>query len=270
VGFRVGDNFELNIDALYSKFTIDEDQNQAWYGRNGNLGNWDNSAEWCFDNAGTVPVFDNDGQSVIGGVFNNCFVSVTNVIAKYTEDKDLFVSGANAKFTSDAWTTTIDLSHSKATRENRWAAFRTEVYPATFTFFHGAGETPFVLIGGNPADPASQPAPADWLPGASDGPDSLKDRLTALRVDVTRDFEGDNLKSISFGARTSDRDKDFFRRQQTFLPVVTGTLPAELFSFYSVDAFDAPPLLNGNFNQIVDYVYGGMPVDDNAILQSSI
>jgi iron complex outermembrane receptor protein len=37
-----------------------------------------------------------------------------------------------------------------------------------------------------------------------------------------------------------------------------------------VDAFNAPPLLNGNFNEIVNYVYGGMPVDDDAIVQSSI
>ena len=42
IGWRAGDNFELNIDALYSKFTIDEDQNQAWYGRNGFWGNWAN------------------------------------------------------------------------------------------------------------------------------------------------------------------------------------------------------------------------------------
>ena len=44
IGWRVGDNFELNIDALYSKFTIDEDQNQAWYGRNGIWGNWANGS----------------------------------------------------------------------------------------------------------------------------------------------------------------------------------------------------------------------------------
>jgi iron complex outermembrane recepter protein len=269
-GFRVGDDFEVNFDALYSRFTIDEDQNQAWYGRNGNLGNWDNGAEWCFDGAGTVPVFDSDGETVIGGVLNNCFISVTNVIAKYAEDKDLFVAGGNAKLTSGLWTTTIDLSHSKASRENRWSAFRSEVYPESMTFFHGAGGTPFVTMSGNPADPVSQPTPESWLPGLSDGPDSLKDKLSALRVDVTREFEGDHLKSIAFGARTSARGKDFFRRQQTFLPVVSGTLPANLFSFYTVDAFEAPPLLNGNYNEIIDYVYGGMPVDDDAIVQSSI
>ena len=49
VGFRVGDNFELNVDALFSKFTIDEDQNQAWYGRNGTTGNWANGNAGCYN-----------------------------------------------------------------------------------------------------------------------------------------------------------------------------------------------------------------------------
>ena len=49
LAFRVGDNFELNFDALYSKFTIDEDQNQAWYSRNGVMGNWDDGTSWCYE-----------------------------------------------------------------------------------------------------------------------------------------------------------------------------------------------------------------------------
>ncbi len=267
IGFRVGDNLELNFDALYSKFTIDEDQNQAWYGRNGTTGNWDNGNAGCYNNPGSS--YTQVGQTIVTATLADCFVSVTNVIAQYTEDKDLIVSGANAKITSGSWTTTVDLSHSKATRENRWAAFRSEVYPATMTFDMSAGNTPSLTTSSDPADPAAQNAP-DWLPGQSDGPDSLKDELSALRVDVMREFEGDHLRSLQFGARASDRDKDFFRRQQFYAPIVTGNLPAHLFSSYSVSEFDAPPLLNGSFREIIDTVYGGMPVDDDAVMQSSI
>lgn len=267
IGFRAGDNFELNVDALYSKFTIDEDQNQAWYGRNGTTGNWDNGNAGCYNGAGSS--YTLSGQDVVAATLDNCFASVTNVIAQYTEDKDLFVAGANAKITVDRWTTSIDVSHSDATRENRWAAFRSEVYPATMTFNMAAGNTPSLITSSDPSDPAIQNAP-DWLPGQSDGPDHLEDRLSAVRVDFTRDFEGEKLKSIQFGMRASDRDKDFFRRQQFYAPVVTGNLPATLFSSYSVDEFEAPPLLNGSFREIVDYAYGGMPVDKTAILEDSV
>ena len=267
LGWRVGDNLEFNIDALYSRFTIDEDQNQAWYGRNGTTGNWGNGSQGCYNNPGSS--YTTVGQTVVAATLADCYASVTNVIAQYTEDKDLFVSGANMKMSSDAWTMTADLSHSKASRENRWAAFRSEVYPATMTFDMSAGNTPSLITSSDPSDPSSQNAPT-WLPGQSDGPDDLEDKLTAVRLDFTREFEGDNLKSLQFGGRSSDRTKDFFRRQQFYAPIVTGNLPAELFTSYSVSEFDAPPLLNGSFQQIINAAYGGMPVDEDAIMQSSI
>jgi TonB-dependent receptor len=267
IGFRAGDNVEVNLDVLYSKFTIDEDQNQAWYGRNGTTGNWGNGNAGCYNGAGSS--YTLAGEDVVGATLNDCFASVTNVIAQYTEDKDLFVGGANVKITSGQWTTTLDLSHSEASRENRWAAFRSEVYPATMTFDMSAGNTPSLLTSSDPADPSIQNAP-DWLPGQSDGPDSLEDKLSAFRIDAVRELEGERLKSFQYGFRFSSRDKDYFRRQQFYAPVVTGNLPANLFSSYSVKEFDAPPLLNGDFDEIIDYVYGGMPVDETAIMQSSI
>ena len=45
------------------------------------------------------------------------------MIAKYTEDKDLLVTGVNGKFETESWTMTADLSYSNAERNNRWAAF---------------------------------------------------------------------------------------------------------------------------------------------------
>jgi iron complex outermembrane receptor protein len=265
LAFRAGDNLELNIDALYSKFTIDEDQNQAWYSRNGVMGNWANGNAGCYN----APASDYTlvGATVVAGTLDNCYTSVTNVIAKYTEDKDLFVTGANLQIKS-TWTMDADLSYSKATRKNRWAAFRSETYPATMTFDMSGNVTPSLSTNTNPADVNGQSAPS-WLTGTADGPDDLTDSLYALRVDFDRQYEGDHLKGIKFGARYSSRDKDYLHRHQDYTSLVTGNLPASLFSNYSVTEFDAPPLLNGSFNQIVDMVYGGMPVDDNAIVQSS-
>lgn len=265
LAFRVGDNFELNIDALYSKFTIDEDQNQAWYGRNGVMGNWDDSTSWCYTNPGSS--YSQVGGTVNSATMNSCWTSVTNVIAKYTEDKDLFVTGANVKIES-TWTMTGDLSYSKATRKNRWSAFRSEVYPESMTWDMSGGNTPSLSTSTNPADVNAQSAP-DWLTGTADGPDDLNDTLTALQVDFERQYEGEHLKGIKFGARFSNRQKDYLHRHQDYVPRVTSTLPADLFSNYSVTEFDAPPLLNGNYHEIVDFVYGGMPVDDDAIVQSA-
>jgi TonB-dependent receptor len=264
-GWRVGDNFELNVDALYSKFTIDEDQNQAWYGRSGTTGNWANGNAGCYNGAGSS--YTTVGETVVGATLANCFVSVTNVIAKYTEDKDLFVTGVNGKWEAGSWTIVADVSHSDAKRTNRWAAFRSEVYPATMTFDMSAGNTPSLSTSSDPSDPASQQAP-NWLNGLSDGPDNLEDKLSAVRLDFTHAFN-ENLK-LQFGARASDRSKDYFRRHQEYVSTVAGNLPAELFTSYRVTEFDAPPLLNGDFEELIDFVYGGMPVDPGAIVQDSI
>ena len=265
LAFRVADNMELNFDALYSRFTIDEDQNQAWYSRNGVMGNWDNGNAGCYNAAASD--YTEVGETVVAGTLDNCYTSVTNVIAKYTEDKDLFVTGANLQIQA-TWTMNADLSYSKATRKNRWAAFRSETYPATMTFDMSGNVTPSLSTSSNPADVNGQSAPS-WLTGTADGPDDLGDSLTALKVDFERQYEGEHLKGIKFGARVSQREKDFLHRHQDYTPLVTSTLPASLFTNYSVTEFDAPPLLNGSYNEIVNLVYGGMPVDDNAIVQSS-
>jgi TonB-dependent receptor len=131
-----------------------------------------------------------------------------------------------------------------------------------------SGVTPSLSTSSNPANVNEQSAPG-WLTGTADGPDDLNDALFAARLDFERQYEGDNLKSIKFGARFSQRKKDYLHRHQDYTSLVTGTLPASLFTNFEVTEFDAPELLNGNYDEIVDFVYGGMPVDNDAIVQSA-
>ena len=88
-------------------------------------------------------------------------------------------------------------------------------------------------------------------------------------MDFDRQYEGDHLKGIKFGARFSVREKSYLHRHQDYTSILTTTLPADLFTNYSVTEFDAPPLLNGDYQELAELVYGGMPVDNNAIVQSS-
>ena len=227
--------------------------------------NWDNGNAGCYNS--TPSEYTTVGETVVAATLENCYSSVTNAIAKYTEDKDLLVAGANAKWSLENWTINADLSHSDATRTNRWAAFRSEVYPATSRWDMSADKVPGWYTSTNPADPTIQSAP-DWLTGTSDGPDDLEDKLSAVRLDFTRKFE--DKFDLSFGVRASERSKDYLHRHQDYTSIVAGNLPASLFTSYSVKEFNAPPLLNGNFNELADFVYGGMPVDPGAIVADSV
>ena len=74
---------------------------------------------------------------------------------------------------------------------------------------------------------------------------------------------------MQFGLRFSEREKDYVRREHDFIGIIPGALPAGLFSSFSVKEFDAPPLLNGDFDEIVDYVYGGMPASMSTVVPTS-
>ena len=267
--WRPSSEFELNYDVLYSKIDIDEDQNQAWYGRNGVMGNWDNGSFGAYNGDGSsYTLLDGD---VVAATLNDAYVSVTNVIAQYVEDKELFVTGLNGKYEQGSWTVTTDLSYSQAERTNQWSAVFTEVYPEDFSFDMRAGRRPTASTsaGGeafNPADPEIQFVP-DYVPGQSDGPDELNDELAALALDFEYDLSS-TIQSIKFGGRYSDRTKDFLRRQAFFTPLVTN-LPVDMISSFELTEFDAPPLLQGDFNELSQIAYGGMTVAGDDIVEGS-
>ena len=104
--WKPSDQFELNMDALYSKVEIDEDQNQIWYGRNNTYSNFAGASGWAYgDPAASYTIIDG---TVVAATLP--FASVTNVIAKYVEDKTLLATGLNGKWMSGAWTLTGDVA----------------------------------------------------------------------------------------------------------------------------------------------------------------
>ncbi len=179
--WRPSDTFELNFDAVYSDFSINEDQNQAWYG---GFGNWDGGDSWKYLE------YEFDGPDVVAAMIN--WGSVRNVIAKYTEDKDVFSSGLNAVWSGNDWQFDVDLSFSEGQRDNVWQAAYIEVYPEFMEWGMRAGQTPFVTTSMDPADPNIQFV-ADWLPGESAGPQSVTDDLNAIEADFEKDFSADGF-----------------------------------------------------------------------------
>ncbi len=247
------DNFELKADALYSKIKITEVQDQTVWGAN-NWGNW---------NTGTGNIGWNDGTYNATGasytIVNNTVVaatlpysSVQTVLAKYSEDKDLFAGGLNGKWTGDQWTVAGDVSYSKAKRTNTWKAVRFEAWPTWTSFDWRAGRTPTITTS---EDSINLSQTAD-LAGSYDGPEHLRDELKAAALDFTRDFGDGVFKSVQFGARISDRTKD--HNSYSFAPTATGaTIPASLLTSYKLSGgANVPALLTGDIDKIAAIAYG--------------
>ncbi|MEI9994352.1 MAG: TonB-dependent receptor [Rhizomicrobium sp.] len=281
VQWRPSSSLEVTVDALYSAYAIHENQFQAWYGDNNNLGDYtypQNSAwcggadSWAYDcvggTTGTPPNLAIQNGVVSGGTLGGSYISVTNVIAKYTERHTLAVGGVNAKWTAGAWQVTADLSHSEAWRNNQWAAIEAEVYPTSSVFNTGAGVVPSwqtysdnaATVPYNPADVSSQFIQT-YRPGQVTGPEHTMDNLSAAQLDVTRAFDGSGLTSFDFGLRYSGRKKSHTDNSwlecggagasTTDCSATSGfLLPAADLSNFTVKDYNAPPMLYGNFDQL--------------------
>jgi TonB-dependent receptor len=248
------DHFELKADALYSKIKITEVQDQTVWGAN-NWGNWnmgDGSNKGWND-----AVYNGAGSSYT--LINNTVVaattpysSVQTVLAKYSENKDLFAGGLNGKWTGDQWTVAGDVSYSKAKRTNSWKAVRFESYPTWTSFDWRAGKTPTITTS---QDSLSLTQTAD-LAGSYDGPEHLNDELKAAALDFTRDFGGGLWKSLQFGGRISDRVKD--HTSFSFAPTATGaTIPTSMLTAYTLgDGANVPAILTGDIDAIAALAYG--------------
>ncbi|WP_312570716.1 TonB-dependent receptor [Brevundimonas sp.] len=248
--WRPSDRFELNFDALYSDIKIDEDQNQIWYGNNGTYGNWGGGSSWAYsDPQASYNLID--GTVVAARL---PYASVTNVIAKYTEDKTLFATGLNGKWSLGDWTLVGDLAYSSAKRENLWRAVFTEQYPSLAGVDMTPGRRPSAYAVYDTGNPASQPL-QDYRPAQADGGD-LSDELTSARFDATRYLGDSGITELSFGARVTDRTKSYDRTFWTQTPIIA-TLPAGLLTSFTVPDFDTPSFINGDFDAVAKAAIGG-------------
>ena len=211
-GWRASDDLTIKTDALWSKYTIKENQFQTWYGNN-ITGNWQNG------NAGIYNAPGNSYQIVNGSVvaanLNNGFPNYESEIARYNENHTLVVAGLNADWKSGDWDSQADLSFSDAWRRNQWQAiYLSDLYPPNLAFNVTDGQVPFGAVTGfDPAAASLQSAGGGRSnngsnvngTGQSDGPEETKDRLSAFALNISRKFDQSFVDALQFGGRISDR-----------------------------------------------------------------
>jgi iron complex outermembrane recepter protein len=287
--WKVNSDLELKFDLLYSAYTIHEDQYQAWYGSNNNMGNYTypEGAGVCSGaNAGAYdcgwadpPVTVQNGV-ITGAQMGNSYVSVTNAVALYGERHSLIAGGLNAKWQAGAWDVTADLSHSDAWRNNTWQAVLAEVYPTTSVFNTGQSTVPYYETYSdwnaqtlyNPADTTIQTVQS-YRPSQVTGPEHTMDNLSAMKIDAGRNFENTLLSRVDFGIRYAARKKSHSLLSWYECPqsgAITSnacptdadaglwnsyTLPSNMLSDFTLTGYHVPPMLYGKFDQLAALVY---------------
>lgn len=245
-------NMEMNVDALYSRITIDEKQNQTWFqGLDYSI--------WSAGNKYTAPgssyiIADGD---VVGGTLANSYNRMDSVLGEYGEDKTLAAFGLNNAWSGDDWTFVTDVSYSEAKRDNTWQAIDLVSFPATTSYDWRDSVTPTISVSSDALD--GTPAP-DWNTGAGQtaGPESLRDELGAIAASFSHDVNAGIFTSMQIGARYADRTKDhrYFSWNQ---PGLNAPLSAYdgLFTRFTIPDLNVPTALTGNLHDIAEVAIGG-------------
>ncbi|QDK31573.1 TonB-dependent receptor [Sphingomonas sp. IC081] len=250
-------DWDINLDVLYSKVKIDENQAQQWYGRSNGWGDWGGTigapGDIYQDGSYTL-----SGNTITGATLNN-YSSVTNAIAKYTEDKNLFVTGLNAKYDDGDWTVKFDASYSRARRDNSWGALYVDMWPESTTFATGRNQVPSVSVSANTADLSNQVVSG----GQYDGPQRLKDDLGAGQVDIYRHLDSGFFTGFGAGLRYSNRVKSYDAYSASVSG--SGTIDSSYLTAFDVHGFDVPTLVWGNYKTLAaEYLTIGTPVQDKS------
>ena len=273
VGWQPTDSLTINFDSLYSRYTIKENQFQAWYANN-ILGNWDNGNASGIYNFGGNTYQILNGSVVAASLTNNTYPNYQSSINRYKERHELAVFGLNTKWARDGWEAVLDLSHSEAKRRNQWQAIYLQTqYASGLIFDIRDGQTPYArLLGPDVAAPSIQAAMPGNDPsfngrdGQSAGPEYTRDRISAATASLKRELDGSFLKSVEVGGRLSDRVKRHRMFQYNLCAgsqssgfcdssAHTISLANAGLEEFTVDGFTAPPMVYGDFDKLFPLVY---------------
>lgn len=269
----------MNLDSLYSRYTINEHQFQTAYANNV-LGNSDNSESAIFN--APEASYQIVGGSVVAAHLPDSFPNYQSIIADYREAHSLFIGGANIEWNAGGWTVALDLSHSEARRFDRWRGINLTTRYGRDLDYDLLG-IPSASISGqttDPWDPAIQTVDPTQT-GTVTGPEYTRDRISAAALTGSYQFGSSFLKSLQVGVRLSDRAKKHRYFGYALCPgsTTSGTCDsnahtidlAELVSDYSAGTFTAPPVVIGNFDLLFPLVFPAneLPTGSEQLLQRS-
>ncbi|MBB5207863.1 TonB-dependent receptor [Chiayiivirga flava] len=195
--FNASDTYSTVLDVYYSKFEKAETTRFLEAG----LG-WSGAQL-------INPVVENG--AVVGGTFTGVRPVIRNDLNE--GDDKLFAIGWNNQFTfSEDWSAELDLSHSKADRNESiletYAGARAGVFD-TVDFRLDPEGPPSLSFGADYTDPAYVVLtdPGGWGQDGYIKTPQVEDELTSYRGSVERSFADGPFRSVEFGLNYADREK---------------------------------------------------------------
>ncbi|MCH1918485.1 TonB-dependent receptor [Shewanella sp. A3A] len=253
------DRLQLKYDLFYSKFDIEEREDQLWFD---GWGNWSGESNWNYQNASNpaqiITKPDGSEQIVAGGMLYGGSHTANN--STWFQKNALISTGLNAEWQGDDWTIVADVGYSQATIKSKWvnisSSYQNEDAVANGMDYSWDARGEKLAIGsaydiGNTAD-----YKMDYLQVNSDR--DLKDDMINARLDFSRIVDFGIIDKLSFGGRWADREKDndVVSWQQA---VLDGDANVDANTYSLGSGYNVPVMYTfKNWSQVVDNVFGGI------------
>jgi TonB-dependent receptor len=131
--------------------------------------------------------------------------NVRHVLAHYDQANSVLSHGLNMDFSGiESWLINADVAYSKAERDNYWNALYLDSFGNPFSYDLRGTPSVTVPVGSPSATPeTADMAISDWNEGSI-----LGDDLLSGQIDFSKLFDTGVMRSIDFGVRFSDREKE--------------------------------------------------------------
>jgi TonB-dependent receptor len=208
--------FEVNGDFFYSHVKFDETQ-RGFRVEGMPFGNTQTGgrAETIDFGSGPTDYVTGLTTTVVPG--NESFGQVVRGVNELFFFKDdLYAGGLNAAWRPDGWVIAGDVGYSTTHRDQQFLTLRTEPFGVapTTSFASGRNSVPQLSVSANLADPSVFRIADFQIPENGGGAPLINDELLTASLDAQREIGRGPLAALRFGARYTDRTKDYTQRTQ--------------------------------------------------------
>ena len=236
--YRPNTSFSSTLDVYHSKFVFDETRR----GMEVPFENW-SGANF---NSTTIT----NGLALSGTVQATPVVR-NNILSR--EDK-LNAIGWNNKWVADKWTAVLDLSHSTADHDEALIEMNSGLGADTITYNY-AGPVPTFKFGKTYDSNTTVKLGGPFGNGYVNVP-SFRDKLDAVRLDFSRDFDGGVVTSVDFGLNFSRREKSRQHLETGFNALKTDFATSDLLAPTDLSRVGLPSILAWDIEKVLASNFG--------------
>jgi len=233
VEWRPSKSFTSTLDMYHSKFNYDET-------RRGMEVPYENWSGATFNSTTITNGLALQGTMTASPVVRNNF---------FAREDNIDAFGWNNKLAIGKWTTTLDLSHSKADHSSKETELNASLGPGTLPYGY-TGPVPEFTFAGNLADPAAVKLGGPYGSGYYNQP-TFNDKLTAYRLDTKRDLDAGILSMIEFGVNLTKRDKTREHLETGFGSLNSTIAASDLNSPTDLSRIGLPNILSWNVDAVL-------------------